>query len=285
MKEIREIIEALEQEASSIQIQSRALTIEEIARLRAIYRAIPLLQQAADLFPVEEIENNLITYKIVSDLDGRLKTGARTACNFWNRFVIPRYSIVIRLGIFTSNSSVIARAYEPSMKDGVMYGVVEFNTKYLRNFDPNEIAGTIVHEIGHTLGFGWEEWMELFNTDTGLFLEHAIAQLGSLEDMHVETDYGRGTRFSHWDEERFDKELMTGFQDFGEHVLPVTIDVMELLGHQVAERLQDKTDLNQLLSTVARIQFTRQQEAKLLDLDYYRKTKIFEEIPHPHKKR
>ena len=60
---------------------------------------------------------------------------------------------------------------------------------------------------------------------------------------------------------------------------------MELLGHRVAERLQDKTNLNQLLSTVARIQFTRQQEAKLLDLDYYRKTKIFEEIPHPHKKR
>jgi hypothetical protein len=29
---------------------------------------------------------NLIIYKIVADMNGRLKQAARTACSFWNRF-------------------------------------------------------------------------------------------------------------------------------------------------------------------------------------------------------
>ena len=34
--------------------------------------------------------SRLITYKIVSDVDGRLKAATRAACNFWNRFLQPR---------------------------------------------------------------------------------------------------------------------------------------------------------------------------------------------------
>lgn len=283
MKKIRELIASLEQEAASIQVQGRPLTIEEMARLRAIYQAIPLLQQAANLFPSVAPRENLITYKIVSDLEGRLKSGARTACNFWNRFVIPRNSIVIRLGVFTADSRTIARAYHPWIRDGVKYGLVEFNTKYLADFSANQIAGTIVHEIGHTLGFGWDTWIGLFDATTGVFNEQAVSQLGSLQDMLVELDYGPGTELSHWDEERFDRELMTGIQDPAEHVLPVTIDIMELLGHNIAERLTEKTDLSQLLGAVSQIQFTRQQEAKSLDLDFYEQTEVVEEIPH-HKK-
>ena len=92
MNQIIELIASLEQEAASIQIQGRALNSEEMARVRSIHQAIPLLRQAADMFQAAEIEDNLITYKIVSDIDGRLKLGAQTACNFWNRFVVPSYS-------------------------------------------------------------------------------------------------------------------------------------------------------------------------------------------------
>jgi hypothetical protein len=210
----------------------------------------------------------------------KLKTGARTACNFWNRFVQPKYAIVIRLGTFTQNSNTIARAYIPYEKEGVRYGRVEFNTKYLGQFTDVEIAGTIVHEIGHSLGIGWDAWNALYDRSTGRFEPEAVKLLAALERMEVERDGGSGTAFAHWDEHLFDKELMTGYKDHGEHVLPVTIDLMEVLGHTVSERLEARTRLDELLPDVARMVFSRQDEARRLDLEYYEETDLFENIPH-----
>ncbi len=279
MEKLAQIIDELTQEAAGIQIQGRALRPDEIARVQAIYEALPHLKQALEILTTK-VESTLITYKIVSDMDGKLKAAARVACNFWNRFVIPYSSIVIRLGTFTANSYTIARAYQPYEYEGVMYGKVEFNTKYLETYTKNQISGTIVHEIGHTLGFGWEKWDDLYDAATGEFTRDAVNRLAALADMRVETDYGPGTQFSHWDEERHDKELMTGIKDNFEHVLPVTIDIMPLLGHQVAEQLSRQTNLSTLLDSLAMIMFTRQAEAKSLNLDHYEKTPIMENIPH-----
>lgn len=285
-KTIDELIEALKSEAARIQIQGRALTEEELARLRILQHTLSWLIQARDLLkPKPEPEPaqpaNLITYKITSDLGDRLRTGARTACNFWNRFVQPQYSIVIRLGTFTQSSFTIARAYKPYERDGVRYGRVEFNTKYLGRFTENEIAGTIVHEIGHSLGIGWDAWDKLFDRNTGRFKPQAVARLAELESMEVELEGGSGTALSHWDEDRFDKELMTGYQDHGEHVLPVTIDLMKLLGHTVNERLETRTQLGELLQDAASVVFSRQSDARRLDLEYFEDTEVFETIPHP----
>ena len=123
-------------------------------------------------------------------------------------------------------------------------------------FDADQIAGTIVHEIGHSLGIGWEEWHNLYEPETGLFTPDAVGRLGKLAQMEVQRDYGCGTAFSHWDELRFDKELMTGIQDVGEYVLPVTIDLMEVLGHTVNERLEARTPLGDLLQKAASIVFS-----------------------------
>lgn len=277
------LIAALKAEAARIQIQGRALTDEEIAQLRTIQHTISWLLQARDLFnpPTEPVQPlNFITYKITSDMDGRLKEGARTACNFWNRFVQPKYSIVIRLGTFTQNSNTIARAYKPFAKDGVRYGRVEFNTKYLGQFTENEIAGTIIHEIGHSLGIGWEEWDKLFYHETGKFKPAAVRKLRKLDQMEVELDGGSGTAFAHWDEDKFDKELMTGYQDYGEHVLPVTIELMKVLGHTVSERLDAKTYLSELLQDAVSVVFSRQDEVRGLDLEHFEDTDLFETIPH-----
>ena len=92
---------------------------------------------------------NLITYKILADVDGRLKAAARTACNFWNRFVMPSTSIVIRLGTFTSFGTTIARAYQPYSKAGVVYGVIEFNTKFLAEFSDSQVARGASEVYGH----------------------------------------------------------------------------------------------------------------------------------------
>ena len=279
MEKLEQIIQELTQEAARIQIQGRALRPDEIARVQAIYEALPHLKQALEIL-TKKIESTLVTYKIVSDVDGKLKAAARVACNFWNRFVIPNSSIVIRLGVFTANSLTIARAYRPYELDGVVYGVVEFNTKYLSTFSKNQISGTIVHEIGHTLGFGWNEWMELFDASSGEFTQESINQLAALHDMRAETDYGPGTQYFHWDEARHDEELMTGIKDSVEHVLPVTIDIMTLLGHQVAEELPHKTNLDSLLDSLALVMFSRQAEAKSFNLDHYEKTPLWENIPH-----
>lgn len=219
----------------------------------------------------------LITYKIVADDGGRLKSAARTACNFWNRFIEPSSSIVVRLGIFTSFGTTIARAYEPYSRAGVVYGVIEFNTKFLPEFTDKQVAGTIAHEIGHTLGYGWDKWMTLFHAATGRFKAEAVAALPALARMRVETDYGPGTTLSHWDEEEFGAELMTGFKNDVEHVLPVTIDVAALLGHTVIERLKKRTRLDTLLSHAIGIEFTRQSQAKALDLDHFADTPVWEE--------
>jgi DNA/RNA endonuclease G (NUC1) len=280
---IEGLIAALEAEAARIQIQGRALTDEELARLRTIQHTVSWLIRARDITnPTTEppAPPKLITYKIASDMGDKLKHGSRTACNFWNRFVEPKHSIVIRLGIFTKNSYTIARAYKPYWKNGTRYGRVEFNTKYLADFTDEKIAGTIVHEIGHSLGIGWDEWHNLYERETGLFTRQAVRKLAALRQMEVERDGGSGTAFSHWDELRFDKELMTGYQDEVEHVLPVTIDLMKVLGHSVSERLAAKAPLADLLQEAASVVFFRQDEVHQLDLEHLEETDLLEEIPH-----
>jgi len=278
------LIEQLQAEAQALESVGRVHTAQEIARLETIQHTLSWLLAAQSIISGESGTTpklvNLITYKIEDDMEDRLKRGARTACNFWNRFLEPGLSIVIRLGTFTRTGNTIARAYKPWEKDEVRYGKVEFNTKFLVNYTDDEIAATIIHEIGHTLGFGWDEWSKLFNKSDGSFKSGAIRKLSALADMTVELDGGRGTALSHWDEGIFDQELMTGYKDAGEYVLPVTIDMMKLLGHDVVERLTQRTPLDDLLGEVANVVFTRQNEARDIDVDYYEETELMETIPH-----
>jgi len=210
----------------------------------------------------------VVTYRIVDDEDDRLKNAAKLSCNFWNHFLIPSGSIVVRLDTFYSNGYVIARAYMPYTLGNVTYGVVEFNTKYLYQFTPHQIAGTVIHEIGHTLGIGWDKWMGMFDKITGRF--HNL-------DMYCETDYGPGTQYSHWDEERYNAELMTGIQDDAEYVTPATIQVMEMLGHKINECPAIDVPLNQILDDVEGVQFSRAGDIVDIVMDHFEPTEIWEE--------
>lgn len=221
--------------------------------------------------------STLITYKIESDQDDKLWHAARLACSFWNKFVEPGSSIVIRLGTFTKDGLTIARAYKPYAQAGVKYGLVEFNTNYLSSFTEDEIVGTIIHEIGHSLGIGWDIWKTLFSKDTGKFTAEAISKLPALASMSVELDYDLGTTLVHWDEAEFGSELMTGLKGGEEHVLPVTVSIMGLLGNTVVEELSVKTELSTLLDQLRTVVFSRTDEAEAIDRDYFEKTGLWEE--------
>jgi DNA/RNA endonuclease G (NUC1) len=277
------LIANLDREAAALQALTRSLSVNEEQRLVTLQHTRSWLMVArgfaAPATPARP-PANIITYHIVSDLDDRLKHAARTACNFWNHFLEPGFSVVIRLETFTQAGNTIARAYRPYGQDGVQYGRVEFNTRFLAQFESHDIASTIVHEIGHTLGMGWDSWRTLFDERSGLFGAQAVAQLPALADMRVELRGGPGTALAHWDETLFKFELMSGYKDPGEHVLPVTIDVMELLGHKVIERLEVQRPLADLLQGLSNMMFTRQGEVRSLRLDHFEATDEFETIPH-----
>jgi hypothetical protein len=222
---------------------------------------------------------SFVTYKIVSDLDGKLKECAKISCNFWNRYICPRIPIVMRLGTFTDSGSTIACSYKPYNRNEILYGMIEFNTNFLVQFNNTQVIGTIVHELGHTLGFGWDDWLNLFSHTTGTFRQEYITAVPALKYMRAETHYGPGTTYSHWDEDSpYKNELMTGFKDSAEFVLPVTIDVMKLLGHEIRSRLTEKQLLADIIDEVANIQFQRIEEAKSLDKDYYEPTEVWERV-------
>lgn len=220
----------------------------------------------------------LITYKIVEDRGDKLKSAARLACNFWNHFIEPEHSVVIHVGVFWSPLSYVARSYEPESKSGVVHGCIRFNTRYLAKYTQWQIAATLVHELGHTLGFGWDRWMALFDAQSGRFLDDAIQQLPALNDMRVETDYGEGTQHLHWDEHKHGGELMTGIENKEEYVLPVTIAVTELLGHTVVRPLGAKTPIKTLLSDLSGTTFTRREEAKQLAAHTFTARRVWERL-------
>ena len=79
----------------------------------------------------------------------------------------------------------------------------------------------VVHEMAHSLGVG-SIWSRLGLVTDGLFTgENAVAEYhamgGTLSGIPVEQDGGSGTAGSHWDEEIFGNELMTGYINAGEN--------------------------------------------------------------------
>ena len=80
-------------------------------------------------------------------------------------------------------------------------------------------ADVVLHEMAHSLGFG-SIWGRLGLVENGQFTgDNAVAEYlelgGTGSGIPVEQDGGSGTAGSHWDEETFVNELMTGYINDG----------------------------------------------------------------------
>ena len=224
--------------------------------------------------------SNLITFGLVGDEIQKLKTNnkiaynkikdsIKTACNFWNGHINPNKNIVLQIGVFNEpGTTAIARAWKPYEKDNVLYSKVEYNVN--RIWFKGYISSVFMHEIAHALGFGWESLDSLYNKSTGLFYQEFVDQIPNLKSMKIELDYGPQTRYGHWDEQEFGDELMTGIKTMGtEYILPVTIEIMKLFGHQVVLVPKEKLKMNdKFFENLSKIEFDRQKDVSLIDTLY-----------------
>ncbi|MFO7545469.1 MAG: leishmanolysin-related zinc metalloendopeptidase [Trueperaceae bacterium] len=138
-------------------------------------------------------------------------------------------------------------------------GYMAFDTLDLASLEASgTLQATIVHELGHVLGFGtlWEvaPYFDLLDyapigasdcrsatgyvvppTFTGTVATAAWHALGGAGGVPVEDEGGPGTRCGHWDEGTFGAELMTGWLNVGgaNPLSGVTIGSLEDLGYAV----------------------------------------------------
>jgi hypothetical protein len=96
------------------------------------------------------------------------------------------------------------------------FDIVDVNAMGLDVF-----SDVVLHEMSHSLGFG-SIWDRLGLVTNGLFtgdnaVDEYLLMGGSGSGVPVEQDGGAGTAGSHWDEETFGNELMTGYINDGEN--------------------------------------------------------------------
>ena len=99
----------------------------------------------------------------------------------------------------------------------MQFDIVDVNAMDLATF-----TEVILHEMGHSLGFG-SIWGQLGLSSNGVFTgtnaNNEYHKLGGVGSIPIEQDGGSGTAGSHWDEETFNNELMTGYINDGSNPL------------------------------------------------------------------
>ena len=95
------------------------------------------------------------------------------------------------------------------------FDIVDVNDMGLTVF-----SEVVLHEMAHSLGFGsiWDRLSLVSNGEfTGANANNEYHAMGGSGSIPVEQDGGSGTAGSHWDEETFGNELMTGYINDGQN--------------------------------------------------------------------
>jgi len=136
--------------------------------------------------------------------------------------VVDDIYITAELGNIDGSGGILGQAGPTAVRTSsslpatatMKFDIVDVNAMGLAVF-----SEVVLHEMSHSLGFG-SIWSRLGLVTNGLFtgdhaLQEFLAMGGSGSGIPVEQDGGSGTAGSHWDEETFGNELMTGYINNG----------------------------------------------------------------------
>ena len=125
------------------------------------------------------------------------------------------------------------------------HGEMEFDSADVAAMFANGTwTNVILHEMGHILGIGtlWTT-LGLKNGPSGDYIgTNALREYRTLSgnssatSIPIEHDFGAGTANAHWDEDRFNAELMTGFIEAAGVAMPIsrmTVGSLQDMGYTV----------------------------------------------------
>jgi hypothetical protein len=135
---------------------------------------------------------------------------------------IDDITITAELGAIDGPGGILGQAGPTSIRTGSYLPATA-----TMQFDIADVAAlgaafsdVVLHEMSHSLGFG-SIWDRLGLVTDGEFTgANAVEQfhlMGGTGNILVEQDGGSGTAGSHWDEETYGNELMTGYLNDGEN--------------------------------------------------------------------
>jgi hypothetical protein len=153
------------------------------------------------------------------------------------RGIIDDISITARLSAIDGVGGILGQAGPTSIRVGSFLpatGLIEFDSADAASYQAAGLFDDIaLHEMIHTIGFG-TIWSNLGLYSGGSFngwRANAAYPSGAL--VPVELDGGAGTSWSHWDEETFGNELMTGYIVGDYYLSYMTIASLGDLGYNV----------------------------------------------------
>ena len=153
------------------------------------------------------------------------------------RTSIDDITITAKLSYIDGIGGILGQAGPTSIRaDGFLpaTGIMEFDSSDATNYQAAGLFDDIaLHEMLHTIGFG-TIWANLgLISGSGFNGWRANATFPGTALVPIELDGGAGTAWSHWDEESFGTELMTGYIDGDNYLSYTTIASLGDLGYNV----------------------------------------------------
>lgn len=194
-------------------------------------------------------------YEIAVDFRGGLSASQRVvfekAATRWGRVIKSPHRLEIAAsGVAIDGPSGVLGQAGPTYVDTSTYfpveGTMEFDAADLAAMEADgSLFNVILHEMGHVIGIGtlWNHYdlVEGRGTDDPLYTgANAMREYGALLGTGSPTKVpaanrgGAGTADSHWREDTFGPELMSGFADMGPLPLSrLTVAALADLGYEV----------------------------------------------------